>query len=276
MILIDKNDLTDLVIEALADDGLSGPAVVEVVRKQRPTVTRQAVYVVLRKLLQREAVYKVGKIYALNRIWLKKLHAFASERLSPLDKTDVVHTDDLKDGDTITYRFKNPYLMDIYWDHIFDAVMETHDPSVPVILYHPHEWFIHARPETERMFLGGFAKRGETVFFSIGGNTPLDRAFKREWQSDMLQIDCGKTYGFKPGYHLNIMDDLIFEVFVDKGFADDIDEIFRENAPNATERLKEVTQKTYRTKLVFSRDKKKADMLRKRLSKEFFMPKAGK
>ncbi len=276
MILIDHNDLTDLVIEALSDDGLSGPAVVEAVRKQRPTVTRQAVYAVLRKLLAHEAVYKVGKIYALNRMWLKKLHAFASERLLPLDKTDAAHTDDLKDGDKITYQFKNPYLMDIYWDHIFDAVMETHDPKIPVIVYHPHEWFIHARPESEQTFLRGFARRGETVFFSIGGDTPLDKEFKREWQSDIFQIDCGKTYGFKPGYHLNIMGDLIFEVFVEKGFADDIDEIFRDNALNATKELIEVSKRTYRTKLVFSRDSKRAEVLRKRLSKEFYVPSGQK
>ncbi|NTV44373.1 MAG: hypothetical protein HGA67_01600 [Candidatus Yonathbacteria bacterium] len=272
MILLDRNDLTDLVVEALSNGGLSGPAVVAAVHKHRPGITRQAVYAVLRKLLAQEAVHKVGKTYALNRMWLKKLHAFASERLSSLDKGDAAHVGDINDGDSITYRFKNPWLMDIYWDHIFDAVMETHDPTIPVVVYHPHEWFIHARPDTEQAFLRGFARRGEVVFFSIGGNTPLDKAFKREWGSDTMQVNCGQTYGFKPGYYLNVMGDLIFEVFIEKGFADDIDDIFMENAPDAPECLKEATQRQYRTKLVFSRDKKKADMLRKRLSKEFYMP----
>jgi hypothetical protein len=272
MIMIDTEELTDIVVLALGSGAMTGSNVVEVAQKERPGVSRQAVYAALRKLLSKEIVYKVGKKYALNRVWVNELYLFASRQLEDIGKEEAVHITDLKEGDKITYQFKNPYLMDIYWGHIFDAVMETHDSTIPVVVYHPHEWFIHARPDTEQAFLRGFARRGEIVFFSIGGNTPLDKAFKQEWGSDTMQVNCGKTYGFKPGYHLNIMGDLIFEVFIEKGFADDIDDIFTENAPDAPEHLKEVAQRQYRTKLVFTKNSKKARALTKKVIKDFYVP----
>ncbi len=275
MLFLKKDNLETLIIKALKDKGLSGPDIIESVAQKKPGITRQAIYVVLRRFIQEDVLYKTDHVYSLNRLWLKEMYSFAGNQLNELQKADTAHIVDLEDGDRITYQFKNPHLMDIYWEHIFDTLLETHDKKLPIVIYHPHDWLIYARKESEEFFVREFEKKKILGLFAVGGKTTIDLLFKKRWQNDFLQISCGKSYGFEDGYYMNIMGDLIFEIFIEQKFNDDINQVFSldENDPVFKRRMHELSLRKYKTKLIISKNKKKVHRIFQKITKDFVLPK---
>lgn len=274
MAFLQQNSIESLIIKSLKDTGSSGPDIISAVKKHKPTLTDQAIYVVLRRLISDTILYKRDKTYSINRLWLTELYNFASSRLNTLQRAEAREVLDLEDGDKITYQFKNPHLMDIYWEHIFDTLLAVHDKTIPIIVYHPHNWFLYARPESEKFFLQQFTKQKIRALFTTCGKTPLDLKFKNTWRSEYLQINCGNSYGFKNGYYVNILGDIIIEVFTDATFSKEIEKIYTlsDTDESFKQFMKTVSSKRYKTKLVISKDKKKSDLLFKKITKDFFVP----
>jgi DNA-binding PadR family transcriptional regulator len=275
MIFLKRDSLETLIIKALQNEGSSGPSIISYIKKQKPNITDQAIYVVLRRLIKDDILYKRASVYSLNRLWLKELYSFAGTQLDDMQKKETAAVIDMEDGDKITYQFRNPHLMDIYWEHLFDTLLETHNPKIPAIIYHPHNWFIHSRPESEQFFLKQFKKKQLLALFAVGGKSKLDLSFKETWQNDYLRINCGNDYKFEDGYYLNILDDIILEVFIDHKFNKEIQKMYTlsETDPTFQQFMKSVSLKRYATKLVITKNRKRAHQLSKRVAKDFFLPK---
>lgn len=275
MFLHDKEVLETIVIKALSQKPLTGPEVITIARQKRPAVTRQAIYSCLRILLSKEIAYKANSKYSLNRLWLKKLFWFAKKQLTLADTKDETHTLNLSQGDEMVFKFHNPRTLDSFWAHKFDEVLENHNPTTPVIIYHPHEWFWYARKKPETAFLESLHTRGTLGFFAIGGNTNTDKTFKRLWQRDWLQISTGQTFQFKNNYYLNILDDITFEVTLDEDLCSTIDQIYQTETEESklTPLISDAASKNYKGKIIIRKNKDRAHKLAKKIKKAFFLPK---
>ena len=272
MIPFTLNKSINFILQSLQEQSLSGPRIVEEVRKFRPHITKQAVYTTLRQLLHKEIVQKVHGVYFINRLWAKQLLTFAQSQLLDQQIPGVVSFENLSDGDKIIYQFKNPHVMDVYWGHIFDSMIEKQNQNIPLIIYHPHEWFIYSRRETEELFLNTLLSHDSLVFFAIGGDTPLDFSFKRTWETEELQISCGEKYDFLDDHYINILGDFIIEVFVDQRFGREIDQIFKTGEKlSFLADIEALSQKKYKTKMIISRNKKNAERIRKKIAKDFYL-----
>ena len=86
------------------------------------------------------------------------MREFSLRHTSNPHHIDTHHVLQFEDGDSITYQFKNPNLMGIYWGHIYDYIMDIHPRDIPIIIYHPHEWLIHTRKISEQYVLQRFEK----------------------------------------------------------------------------------------------------------------------
>ncbi len=276
MLLVENDDLKSIIISILEKKDLSGPNILIEIEKRNIKVTRQAVYAVLRWLIQNEVINKANKLYSINRTWLQQIYDFTAKQLDIKEKTDNTDILNISDGDKITYYFKNPYKMDAYWGHIFDILFVEHNPKIPIFVYHSHEWMIYGRQKTEEFFLNNFTKNKKLVFFGIGGKTQFDLLFKKNWQSEYIQINCGEKYNFENGHYMNVLGDFIFEVFIDEKFTNDIEKIYSESTTKEEilEKIQEISKKNYKTKLIFSRNKKKAQKIMSRVSKNFVLPKS--
>lgn len=271
-----KRSLEDAVLQILHNGGLDGPSLLAAVKKKSPRVSRETFYRTLRSLLKEEVLNKHAAIYQLNRHWLQRLYRFSRTGIETNRGIDSDNILSFKEGDKITYTFKSPNLMGIYWAHTYDMLFERHDPKVPILIFHPHEWLIHTRTESESFFLSRFKDDKKLAFFAVGGNTELDKNFKKGCANQYLQIATGVSYGLKNTEYINVLGDFIFKVSTSKRFANDLSTFFRKNKIVDSENLKELAALCNRsdtTKMIFTRSKKEAAFWREKYKKYFFIPK---
>ena len=270
--LFSKNKNTnEYIINLLSDAPMTGPMIVQALKKER-SISKETTYRLLRGLISDEVLQKIRGLYSLNRHWLQYMQTFARSNLSNIPMFDVHNVLDFEDEDTVTYSFKNSDLMGTYWGHLGDLVMQAHDADISFYIFHPHEWLIHARIASETFFLKQFEDNHRIIFFNIGGNEILDKKFKKDWKSKYRKINTGVSIGTKKNRYINVIGDFIFEVTTSAGFEDLIGGFFKKHTEvtdTNREELNEIINMKYKTKLNFSRNKKKAEQWRKRLGRNF-------
>ncbi|MES2225769.1 MAG: hypothetical protein V4480_03095 [Patescibacteria group bacterium] len=267
--------LENVLVASLHTQEASGPALLAAAQAFDPSITKESFYRTLRKLLVEEVVTKQDKIYRLNFRWLQRVYRFSKRYIETsygVGQDDVLS---FREGDTISYRFGTPNLLGIYWAHIYDMIFDLHDPKVPILISHPHEWFIHARTESESFFLNRFEEDRKLVFFSLASSTPLDKAFKKGWDSKFRQIGVGIHLGLKRTEYLNVLGDFIIRVSVSKRFSEDLDSFFERNpvmTPAAKRELIKLGSRKDPARMTFIRSRKEAEKWRIKYNKYFFVP----
>ncbi len=277
MLLVQNSDkkIEDWIVELLHQKEAVGPALLAELQKKDPSTTKETFYRVVRRLLADEVINKNNKIYQLNRHWLQKIYRFSKKHIETNQGIDADNILSFEEGDKISYRFKNPNLMGIYWAHTYDMIFDQHDPKVPIMIHHPHEWLIHTRTESESFFLSRFKDDKKLVFFSIGGKTELDRQFKNEHENKFVQIGIGVDYNLKNNEYINVLGDFIFKVSVSKKFADNLETFFKKHkkiTPENREELEKLCNRKDPAKMAFTRSKKESEKWRAKFQKHFYKP----
>ena len=274
MLLAHKQSIEDLVAENLAKNPYStGPQLVAMVNTTRENTTKQAVYTALKALMESEVVAKVGHTYFLSRVWLSRINQLFQTQREREAARDAVF--DLKDGESISYHFPSLLSCDTYWAHVFSLLTEWIDPSCPIMIYMPHEWFVIGRAEVEKQVFKGFDDNKKLALFTIGGSSPLDMQFKREWKSENVQTHLTDANVFERNYHVHVFGDFLIEVFIAEELANDIDGFYETHKALTHEHISEfenLVNKKSPVRMKISRKEKKAARLRKQLLKHFYMP----
>ena len=277
MIFGEKTRTEDMVVEILDKGSLSGPVLLGKIKWLfRPSLTKQALYSVLRKLQKNEVINKTGTQYSLNRVWLQKIHKLSLRHIKDTKNIDTAHVLDFEDGDSVTYKFKNPFLMDITWGHLYDILYEVNEPYQVMLNHHPHEWLMLSRTETERYWLNRFKEDKKMMLFSISGNSPLDKKFQKKYSSEHIKINLGKSYGLKPNQYLSVVGDYIFEITTDLNFEEKVHNFFNEHDyidETAQKQINAISKQKYKSKLKLTKNKKKADAWRRKYKQNFYVPK---
>lgn len=266
-----KQTVEDIIVETLARDPyITGPVLVEKVNDKRPGTTKQAVYAALSPLLKDEVIYKRGQEYFLTNTWVRYVNQLLNPELVTTDEVFV-----LEEGQSISYRFPSLLSCDKYWAHIFTALIKTSYSPRGVFIWHPHYIFILGREKVEKEIIEDQEKYQNPGYYSFGGTTDLDRAIKKEYTSDYLRINIGEDIGFKKNYMLNIFGDIIIEVFLAKELAQKIDDwyhVVSKPTKQDLARFETFFEDAHLIRMKISRNTKKASKLRKKLSKNFYVP----
>lgn len=271
-----SNKTEEKIVEILHKNPLNGPSLLKRLNELESAPSKESFYRILRDLKRDEIIHKDGQIYTLNRIWLKRMRDFIDKHI----QSDTLNILDMGDGDKITYKFKNPNLMGIYWAHSGNVVFDNVGSKTPILIYHPHEWLIYTRTHSEEFFLQNFVDgydhgKGK-VFWIMGGNTALDKKFQKEWNRGHLEIGTGLDIGADENLYVNVVGDYVFLVTTEKSFGEKLDQIFQKNevmTPNALAELQALTEKNYKTKLVLMKSKREAEKWKKKFKKYFFVSK---
>jgi hypothetical protein len=275
MLISQKQDITDLIVETLATDPYqSGPVLVSSIQALRPKTTKQAVYTALKELLRSEIVAKVGSQYFLSRVWLQKMQQLFSQQTTQELQNDAIFH--LRDGESISYRFPSLMASDVYWAHVFDLLTDWIPKERPIIVWNPHEWFVLGRTHVEQSVFRQFQLKKKYALYAIQGTTALDRAFKKDWVNSHVSIHVGDDNNFPTHYYVNVFDDFILEVFVDKQVAAAIEDFYENTKTLSAAKITEfesLITKNYPVRMKLSRNKKKALVLRKKIAKNFYLPK---
>jgi DNA-binding PadR family transcriptional regulator len=278
MLLAQKGEqkIEDYIVEILHSKEASGPTLLKEISKNDPGISKETFYRILRKLLNEEVLNKQNKIYQLNRHWLQRVYRFGKKHIEENQGIDAGNILSFEEGDKISYKFKNPNLMGIYWAHTGDMIYEKHDRKIPILVYHPHEWLIYGRVISETFFLSRFKDDKKLVFFAVGGNTDIDKKFKKDWDDKYRQISINANLGLKNNEYINVFGDFIFKVTVGKKFAEDINNFFKKNkivSESNRKELEDLCNRNETSKMILTRSKKEADKWRAKFNKHFYIPK---
>jgi hypothetical protein len=276
MIFSSKNTIEEHVIEVLDFGSTDGPTLLGKILDSGLNITKQALYKSLRKLIEGEVVNKVGKNYSINRLWLQKVKKFTERHVDKNIITKQIDISSLENGDSLTYQFRNPFHMDVVWGHLFDIIYESTPREITVLNHHPHEWLILSRPETEKFWLNRFKQDKKIMLFTISGDSQLDKKFKKDWNSENIKISTGISHGLPINKYLSVVGDYIFEISTDLKFEHLIDEFFKNNKTIdevSQKQIQSISKMKYRSKLKLTKNRKRADLLRKKYKKEFYVPK---
>lgn len=270
--------IEDFVFRYLQTGALSAPVLVEKIKTIRPGTTKQGVYAALRNLKKQEIVIENNKQVLLNIRWLKAMEEyFAIAQKAYFEGTlGRGNFFNLGVGEKVEYVFRNPIQADAFWWQVLYLLSEMSATKEPVYLYNPHDWFLIARRESERDSITSIVRRGKQYLLTVCGNFPLDVAVADEFDGNRSQYYMMPKALFpKNNYYLNIVDDFLIQVWIDRKLANTIDAHYKNTKTidgEAKEHLIKLTQQKGRVRLVISRDPKKAQLLKKRLGKHFYIP----
>lgn len=239
-------------------------------------ITKQGFYAALRKLKSEEAVVVYKSVVSLNTAWIK---AYA-KRIQDMQQTYLPGTAsagilDLQEGESVSYTFADTRHLDTFWGHVQNLLVAQTPVTEPVYAYDPHYWFYIARAETERQLVEDIATSGRQFLMTVGGTTLLDKAIRSDFDNDSTQYHLARLFDAN-NYYLAVIGKYVVEVLLDPSIAEKIDAVYRDSSANnaeAAERLGTLLTIRGRHKIKISLRDRKAQELKARLGKNFFVRK---
>ena len=247
--------------------------------KKETGITKQAFYTALRALISEEAVVKYKDHIALDTIWISKLQdmiAMIEQTYSVQKRSNLLHFLSLNDGESVAYKFNSVVHLDQFWGHVQNVIIANTSPDEPLLVYDPHYWFFIGRPSTEKQLLSHMTHLKRPFLMSVGGNTRLDNIIKREASNKYMRFNTGEKLFPKNSYYVTVVEDYVWEVTLDPDVANEIDDLFETHnkiTPELTKLFEKIITRRSKNKLKIMRDKTKAEKLRKKLGKNFYIKK---
>lgn len=276
MFLSSVSPLESIIIELLQKGPVNTAHLIEAVRDVRPKTTKQGVYFALRNLSKQEITILHNKQVTLNVRWIKNMERFFSvSGQCYLDNNlGTGSFSNLKDGEKIEYAFSDSSTTDSFWWDALYMISELLPNNEPAYLYNRHEWFLIARRESELEAIKEITKRRHFLLIS-GGKTLLDKSVTKDFDGKMSRYHMvDKPIFDKDNYYFNIVGDFIIEVWIDKKISQKIEDLYKSVTKvddSARSRLVEIIKSRGRSRLVISRNVKKAEKLKRPFKKHFYI-----
>ncbi len=270
-----QQKIEDLILEVLSNGAENTKSLIEKIKLVRKNTSKQAIYKSLKNLKENEVIIHSKEQVSLSSVWLKRLSDFVEKtRLKyQTENSPNINFIGLKQGEKVSYTFKNFEATDMFWAHAFDVLSDITPVTSPIFLYNPHEWFLLARTESETYLFNRLAKIGKKLFLFAGNKTTLDLYVAKYFDGKITNYFASDTKLFsKQNYYVNIFDDFLIEVWLDPKVSEAIDQFYKGTKDfdeNAKKKLLEIIRHGGRNKLVINRNKRKADKIRNMFSKFF-------
>ena len=235
------------------------------VKSEKREISLQAVYKAIKHLVDSSVLVKRGTLFTVSQEWINSL----TTNLHPLSSLHV------SEGESVSYSFKSLSSLDSYWKHI---IIQLHEKlgEHPIFFYNTHVVWIHLadRKKSQNKYLKQFDIKKRYAYFTVGGNTTLDKEFKKLFYKEYLQIELRKIDALKPD-SVTVHGDYVITVKFDKKTTNNIDTLYKNNkkAKDLEKELEKLFMGKLSVKLKIELHSKKAKKLRKILSKNFFIPK---
>lgn len=277
MNLLHPSNIEEYIVSLLQKRAFSGAELLGEIQKSRPGTTKQALYAALRKLRAAEIVVMHKKVISLSSIWVIKMTEFFQLAKHFYTKSVVADQGflNLDDGDRVSYTFKNPSIADVFWGHAFDVLSEITPLTEPIYIYNPHEWFMLARPESEKLLFKKITATGKQILVLAGATTFLDKMIMGEFDGTIAQYHpTSEPFFEKRNYYLNIFGDFLIEAWIDEDVARKLDHFYETTKvwnSDAEAMIKKVMTSEGKNKLTISRNKKRAEKLKAVFKKYFYI-----
>jgi hypothetical protein len=268
MLLSTNPDIKEIIISLLAKGSIDSTELQRLVEEKKK-VTKQGFYKALRELTVEEIVVKNKQIVALSNLWVNKLQSFVTQ----VDEQYKQSSDfiALQEGETITYHFKTLESLDLFWMHQFFLVAKQF-PDEPTLFFNSHEFWSLFRNTEQVLLYSWIRDHKRKTYFVIGDTTLLDKQTTSHIASYGIDMYYESNTGLKKNYYFTVIGEYIIATILDMNTTNTIDGLYKKYPvwTDATQKdLLQILGRLKRSKVVIERNKKKAEMLRKKLMKYF-------
>lgn len=270
MFLSKKTIIAEEIVRLLSE---GGQTTLDLLKKLRRThsVTKQGFYKSLGELVDQEIILKNKQLVLLNNTWVNKLHRFIEvideHYQSPKSEESFLS---LSEGESLVYHFKLIASLDALWMHYFFLI--TKKEIKPVIMYSPHEWFSVIRPEVEEFMYSWLKEIKRESYSVVGHNTELDRNTTAYIKSEYMQVAYEEKPSFRPTLYSTVIGDYIIDTVIDSETTEKIHDLylkFSEWKVELRDELVVILSNIKRSKVIITRNKKRAELIRRKLMKYF-------
>ena len=244
------------------------------VQLAKKKLTKQGFYLALRKLKEEEIVVVYKKRVSLSSAWILRMQDWmdtVGRQYTVGAKSFSIIS--LADKESISYTFSNSRNLDTFWGHAQNLILHHTLPSDPIFSYDSHYWIYLARESLEKKLLQEMVKLKRQFLMTVGGSTPLDKLIRADFKSDYLQYNIDKVFD-RSDYYSTIIGDFIIEVTLDPILVNRIEELYASHTSvtkDLSQELAVLLDKKGENKLKISHNKKRAQILRKKFEKNFYV-----
>ena len=265
MLFSAHKNLEDIILEILVTEQKTAKVILKEVQKLGHSYTIQAIYNALHGLIVSEAVIKIGFYYKINEEWKSRL----------IDKLSKP-SEDMLDGEKTIFLLNSLTHQDLQWKN---TILPLHNkyPKDPIFFYNYHYIWIHlgeTREQSELDYYKSFEQQKRYAFSLVASHSPLEVETKKIIENDYVRIFIDDKPIQSTGY-ITIINDYIITSYLQKKTIQEIEECYKhaKNIPELRRLIQKIDFKTKRVKIVIERDKEKAKKLRKKMAKDFYVPK---
>lgn len=267
MLFSKKEVLEDRIIRLLLGNNQTVKSLRKHLEKEDICVSIQAIYKALRMLTNEEITIKHSTDYSLNEEWRRNISERFDTKKEPLA---------LSEGESIRFDLNSLVSLDQKWKNIVLPLQDKFK-GIPVFSYNPHEIWIHlskSREKSELEYYKSFEKN-RTMFYALsGGKTKHDLEIAKLLKNSYVKTSTGYMPFPNTEYPL-IINDYIITTKITLKMSTKIENIY--NMSISVSELKHELQtigiEKVRLKVIIERNKEKAKKLRKRIAKDFHVPK---
>ncbi len=265
MILGTKKTLYEHITEALLEKPATVAGISITLKNQKVSATVQGVYKALRELIAEDIIVKQKKQYLVNSVWRRKLSALVTTR-QPFS---------LSAGESVDYKFKKLDHLDAFWKHTI-ADIETEVGSFPVFHFTPHQYwpYVPGRKESEQEYYASRERHRTPIYTVIGGDTPMDKLAKDSLKQPLHHVHLDpKVFGSRD--HISSIGPYVVITRVSIPLAKHVQSIYEKAMKESSLEtlLPPLFKKFGSVQMIVEHNEQKARILRKRLARDFHIPK---
>ncbi|MBP6925679.1 MAG: hypothetical protein KBC22_01315 [Candidatus Pacebacteria bacterium] len=271
MLFTSKESTEDILIRILRNNKSSAAKIHKLLKQGSSTkkITLQALYRALKRLVSVGVLVKDRMQFTVSNEWAR----------SVIDKLEDDKSLLLEQGEEASYLFRSLSSLDAYWKHM-TTQLRNELGGYPIFFYNTHVVWLHLkdRKESQRNYLNSFTDEKNYAGFVVGGETQLDKEFKKDYRSTYLQIELRKINAIKYD-SVTVHGDYVITVKLNKKASESIENLYQ---TSKTGRDLEIGLEAIFTKgsikigLNIEKDSQKAVKMQQLLIKNFYIPRKVK
>lgn len=269
MLLVPKPKINELIVSLLSQGPMESLELLKAT-KSRTKLSKQGFYKALRELLRDEVVTKHKQTVLLNTVWINKLESFVADVQKSYMAKAQEQILSLSEGDSMVFKFKSIHDLNILWMHYFYMVAKQVDE--PVLFYSNHEFWSLFRSDLQNQLYAWIQAHNKKTYYVVGSKTELDIETTRPHKQYGLEIAYEDRATLPSNIGLTVIGDYIFDTVIDNTTNIAIQNLYTKYKtwePAIETELQSILERIRRSKVVIERNKKKAEILRKKLMKYF-------
>lgn len=265
MIFSNRKNLHDHIVQWLLEHSGTVADIMQYLDTQNISPTVQGVYKSLRELMTDDIVVKQKQTYSISNVWRNKVVKLVSGRSAF----------SLSAGEEVIYRFQKLEHLDMFWKHSMQDIQDTYR-DFPIFHALPHNfwYYVPGRKESEEEYYSDFEHRETHAYSIIGGKTIHDTLIKQNYTHPFHQYELYAEYPFSRRDHLSIIGPYIITTRVSSTLTRVVDHVYNiaKTEKELSELLRNKFAKPGATIMTVEHNETKAKKLRKRMAKDFYVP----